>query len=130
ASQVEPLTEEVQGGPKTQELPSEFVSSTHLCTEVNINPDLLKEQQIRIQNVLKQRQAAFGLDGRLGNYEAEVEIKLRPGSQPISLPPYNASPANRKIIDEQMDFWISLEVIEESQSPWGSPALISYRNSK
>ncbi|KIJ30038.1 hypothetical protein M422DRAFT_146989, partial [Sphaerobolus stellatus SS14] len=122
--------EEAQGGPKTQELPPEFVSSTRLSTEVNINPDLSKEQQIRIQNVLKQRQAAFGLDGPLGNYEAEVEIKLKPGSQPISLPPYNVSPANRKIIDEQMDSWISLEVIEESQSPWGFPALISYRNGK
>ncbi|KIJ31326.1 hypothetical protein M422DRAFT_53423 [Sphaerobolus stellatus SS14] len=45
-SQVEPLIEEVQGSPKTQELPPEFVSSTRLSTEVNINPDLTKEQQI------------------------------------------------------------------------------------
>ncbi|KIJ29700.1 hypothetical protein M422DRAFT_99762, partial [Sphaerobolus stellatus SS14] len=73
---------------------------------------------------------AFRLDGRLGNYDAKVEIKLKPDSQPVSLPPYNASPSKRKVIDEQMDSWIKLEVIEEFKSPWGFPALITYRNGK
>ena len=35
-----------------------------------------------------------------------------------------------KVIDDQMDSWIALEVIEPSKSPWGFPALISYRNGK
>jgi len=33
-------------------------------------------------------------------------------------------------MDKQMDSWIKLEVIEPSRSPWGFPALISYRSGK
>jgi hypothetical protein len=33
-------------------------------------------------------------------------------------------------MDEQMDSWIKLEVIKPSKSPWGFPAIISYRGGK
>jgi hypothetical protein len=33
-------------------------------------------------------------------------------------------------MDKQMDSWIKLKVIEPSQSPWGAPAFITYRNGK
>ena len=48
----------------------------------------------------------------------------------ISLPPFRASPANREVIDKQMDKWIQLGVIEPSESPWAAPAFIVYRNGK
>ncbi|KAJ3998496.1 hypothetical protein F5050DRAFT_1548234, partial [Lentinula boryana] len=67
---------------------------------------------------------------RLGNYEAKVDISMKPGTKPISLPPYSASPANREVIDKQMDSWLSLGVIEPSTSPWGAPVFIVYRNNK
>ncbi|KIJ30208.1 hypothetical protein M422DRAFT_100165, partial [Sphaerobolus stellatus SS14] len=73
---------------------------------------------------------AFGLDGRLGHYPAKVEIPLREGSKEISCPPFFTSPANRKVMDEQMDKWISLKVIEPSKSPWAAPGFITYRNGK
>ncbi|KAI5886077.1 uncharacterized protein SCHCODRAFT_01049283, partial [Schizophyllum commune H4-8] len=73
---------------------------------------------------------AFGVDGRLGNYPAQVEIRLKPGTQPVSLPPFPASPAKREVIDKQMDSWIQLGVIEPSKSPWAAPVFITYRNGK
>jgi hypothetical protein len=43
---------------------------------------------------------------------------------------FQTSPANRKVIDEQMDTWFQQGVIELSKSPWGVPAFIVYRNGK
>lgn len=37
---------------------------------------------------------------------------------------------SRKTIDAQMDSWLYLGVIEPSESPWGFPVLIVYRNNK
>ncbi|KIO22427.1 hypothetical protein M407DRAFT_54345, partial [Tulasnella calospora MUT 4182] len=80
--------------------------------------------------VLMKNQRAFGLDGRLGEYHAKVRINLRQDAKEVSLAPYSASPAKRETIDQQMDSWISLGVIEPSESPWGFPVLIVYRNGK
>lgn len=53
-----------------------------------------------------------------------------PGTKPISMAPYYASPAKREAIDKQIDLWLSQGVIEESRSPWGAPVIIVYRNNK
>jgi hypothetical protein len=73
---------------------------------------------------------AFGLDGRLGDYAAHIDITMKPNAEPVSLPPFHASPANREVIDKQMDSWIKLGVIEPSKSPWAVPVFIVYRNGK
>src|SRR6266852_3016044 len=73
---------------------------------------------------------AFGFDGRLGHLKSEVHIELLPGTKPISMALYYASPAKREAIDKQIDLWLSQGVIEESRSPWGAPVIIVYRNSK
>ncbi len=75
-------------------------------------------------------QDAFGLDGRLGINDAQVEIKLKPEVKPVSLPPFPVSPANQEVMDKQIDAWIQLGVIEPSESPWAAPAFIVYRNGK
>jgi len=80
--------------------------------------------------VLLLNENAFGLDGQLGHYPAKVEIPLRDGSKEISLPLFSGSPASHQIIDEQMDKWLALKVIEPSQSPWGAQGFITYRNGK
>ena len=46
------------------------------------------------------------------------------------MPPYHASPKKRADIDKQIDKWFSQGVICESESPWGAPVIIIYRNSK
>ena len=121
---------EVQGGPKTQEPPMEEIPERRLLEEIDFCPDLSESNKKAIEEIGLNHKDAFGLDGRLGDYDAKVEINLRPGAKEISLPPYNASPAKREIIDKQMNSWINLGVIEPSKSPWGFPALISYRGGK
>lgn len=127
----DPLAEEpVEGGPKTVEVPEETDIKKQLLKEVDISPDLTSSQKIKLERILLKNENAFGINGRLGSYDIKVEILLKPDTKPISLPPFPASPANREVIDKQMDSWISLGVIEPSKSPWGAPAFITYRNGK
>ena len=59
-----------------------------------------------------------------------MRIPLIHDTKPISVPPFHASLVNREVIDKQMDSWLNLGVIEPSQSPWGAPVFIAYRNGK
>ena len=80
--------EEVQGGPKTQEMPIEIVPEKQLLNELDYSPELSECNRKALQRVILSHKNAFGLNGRLGNYNAKVEINLRPGAKEISLPPY------------------------------------------
>ncbi|KIY47937.1 hypothetical protein FISHEDRAFT_10773, partial [Fistulina hepatica ATCC 64428] len=120
----------VEGGPKTAFEAEDTVTSAQLLQEVDICTDLSVEQRQKLTDVIMTNANAFGLDKRLGDYEGLVDIPLKPGTKPISLPPFAASPANRKVIDEQMDTWLKQEVIEPSRSPWATPVFIAYRNNK
>jgi hypothetical protein len=55
---------------------------------------------------------------------------LNPETKEVSLLPFHASPANREVIDKQMDKCIQLGVIEPSKSPWAAPPFIVYQNGK
>jgi hypothetical protein len=122
--------EPVEGGPKTSEPPPEPVSGDRLLAEVDFSPDLLESQRKQLEEVVLKNSKAFGLDGRLGDYAAHIDITMKPNAEPVSLPPFHASPANREVIDKQMDSWIKLGVIEPSKSPWAAPVFIVYRNGK
>ncbi|KLO04390.1 hypothetical protein SCHPADRAFT_840661, partial [Schizopora paradoxa] len=128
----EPNSDPAEGGPKTAETPPELCESDKLLEAINLSPDLNAEQRASIEEIVLKNADAFGLDGRLGHYdETFVEVPLKPGSSPISLPPFGASsPEKRKVMDEQIDSWIQLGVIEPSKSPWGAPAFIIYRQGK
>jgi hypothetical protein len=43
---------------------------------------------------------------------------------------YHTSPAKKKVIEEQLEKWFHLGVIESSKSPWSAPVVIAYRNGK
>ena len=120
----------VEGGPKTAEVPEDVTPGLRLLQELDISVSLSQDQTQKIQKILIEHKEVFGLDGRLGNYAEEVKIPLIPDTRPISIPPFHASPANREVIDKQMDSWLNLGVIEPSQSPWGAPVFIAYRNGK
>ena len=89
-----------------------------------MDPQLNPSQREALYKVVQRNQATFGFDGRLGH------IKLAPGTKPISMPPYYASPAKREAIDKQIDLWLVQGVIEESRSLWGTPVIIVYQNGK
>ncbi|THU80969.1 hypothetical protein K435DRAFT_607750, partial [Dendrothele bispora CBS 962.96] len=88
----------IEGGPKTSEVHIEDVTTDRLLTDVSISPDLTTSQRARLETILLKNSEAFGLDGRLGTFDAKVDIPLKPGSQPVSLPPFPMSPSNREVI--------------------------------
>jgi hypothetical protein len=130
--EVDPTdTEHLGWGPKTADPgPDRIYPSEKLRKVINVDPQLEPSQREALYKVVERNQAAFGFDGRLGHLKSEVHIELMPGTKPISMPPYYASPAKREAIDKQIDLWLSQGVIEESKSPWGAPIIIVYRNGK
>ncbi|THU88844.1 hypothetical protein K435DRAFT_599138, partial [Dendrothele bispora CBS 962.96] len=88
----------LEGGPKTGEVSIEEVSTDRLLSEVSISSDLSEDQKEQLEKVILRNAVAFGLDRQLGSYDEKVDIELKPGSQPVSLPPFPASPANREVI--------------------------------
>jgi len=118
-------------GPKTADPgPDRIYPSAELREVIDVDPLLEAKQRDALYRVLERNQTAFGFDGRLGHLNSDVHIELVPGTKPISMAPYYASPAKREAIDKQIDLWLSQGVIEESRSPWGAPIIIVYRNSK
>jgi hypothetical protein len=57
---------------------------------------------------------AFGFDDWLGQHELKIRIQTDPDQRPISVPMYGASPEKRRIIEEQVNKWLALKVIEAS----------------
>ena len=94
-----------------------MVDSKRLIEALDINPELPAVERDRIQEVIVKNHRAFGLDKRLGHLDHTNHIPLKPRAKEISLPPFQASPANREVIHKQMDKWIQLGVIEHSKSP-------------
>jgi hypothetical protein len=129
SSEDHPGEDPLDGGPKTAE-PAPAPQKNVSLSEIDISPDLTTVQVNALKKVVKDNKDAFGLGNRLGQYPAKVKIRLKEGTEPVSLPPFPVSPAKREVMDKQIDDWIQLEVIEPSVSPWGAPAFIVYRNDK
>ncbi|EJD50195.1 hypothetical protein AURDEDRAFT_32571, partial [Auricularia subglabra TFB-10046 SS5] len=80
--------------------------------------------------LLRRHALAFGFDGRLGHLATNARIRTKDGAEPIAVPMHSASPEKKRVIEEQLEKWFKLEVIEESISPWAVPVVIVYRNGK
>ena len=53
----------------------------------------------------------------------EFVIKLIPGTEPISIPPYRMAPAELKELKAQLEELLNKGFIQPSTSPWGAPVL-------
>ena len=62
--------------------------------------------------------------------DIKYSIKLKDNPEAISMPLYHAPPEKRADIDKRIDEWFSEGVIRESESAWGAPVIIVYRNGK
>lgn len=118
-----------QWGPKTTAVPEDplFGDVSNL---VNLGPDIPSKVLPRLKEVLRKNTKAFGIDGRLGQVSTCVEVPLKSGTTPISVPMYSASPAKCEVINKQVQAWFKASVIEPSSSPWGFPVVVVYRNGK
>ena len=55
--------------------------------------------------------------------EIEFQIKLTPGTEPISKAPYRMAPLELKELKVQMEELVSKGFVRSSTSPWGAPVL-------
>ena len=127
----DPEAKDENWGPKISE-PGDptTIDSKNFESAFDLSDDIPQKIRSQLLEVLKKHILAFGFDDRLGNHPANVSIPVIPGTHPISVPMYSASPAKRLVIDDQIDKWIEQEVIQPSKSPWGAPVVIVYRNGK
>ncbi|KAF9026455.1 hypothetical protein BDZ89DRAFT_937792, partial [Hymenopellis radicata] len=123
------LDEDESWGPKLAALPEE-PSDEDVSDLVNLGPDIPEDIKPRLIALLKKREGAFGVHGRLGHLNVEVPIPLKEGSTPVSKPMYAASPLKREVIEKQVNEWFEKGVIEKSVSPWGFPCVVVFRNGK
>lgn len=117
-------------GPKTAEVPDPTVYASEDLEKLIDVADVPEHLKPRIWDMLRRRIRAFGFDGRLGHLETKCRIRTKDGVEPVSVPMYASSPAKREVIDAQLATWFEQGVIEPSQSPWGAPVVIVYRNGK
>src|SRR2546423_58877 len=69
------LSEPVKGGPKTSELLEyEHIPKDQLLSELDFDKTLTDEQLKPLHEVILQNHNAFGLNKRLGNFPAKVNI--------------------------------------------------------
>ena len=118
--------------PKLAEIPDyEDITTKELLSSLDFNPKLSDAQKKALSQVIFKNRRAFSLDRRIGEYSnIKYSIKLSEDAIPMSMPPYHTSPEKRQDIDKQIDKWFSQGVIQESNSPWGAPIIVVYRNSK
>ncbi|KAG6905594.1 hypothetical protein DXG01_001777 [Tephrocybe rancida] len=117
-------------GPKTTALPDNEPLKGDVVDLVNLGPDIPEDVKPKLIEVLRKNRQAFGLDGRLGQVDMKVDVPLKPGAQPVSVPMYGASPAKHEVIDKQVHAWFEAGVIEPSVSPWGFLVMVVYHNGK
>src|SRR5258706_2820101 len=119
-------------GPKLTEVPNcDDIPTQELLSTLDFNPKLSTLQRKTLERIVYKNWKAFSLDGWIREYsDIRYTIKLTDNAVPISMPPYHASPEKRTDINKQIDKWFSQGVIRESDSPWGAPVIIVYRNGK
>ena len=99
--------------------------------EMDVNPELTADQSARIHAVLRKHPLAFAHgDRRLGDTDWVTMDIDTSGAPPVSQPPYHASPHGRKIIEDNIAQLLADDVIEESDSPWASPAILVRQKGK
>jgi deoxyuridine 5'-triphosphate nucleotidohydrolase len=123
---------DLPSGPKTAEVPEiQDIPTKELLSSLDFNPRLSPARKKALERVVLKNHLAFSLDGRIGKYsDIKYAIKLVDDATPVSLPPYHASPEKREAIDKQLNKWFSQGAIQPSDSPWGAPVIVVYKNGK
>ncbi|CEH19114.1 FOG: Transposon-encoded proteins with TYA, reverse transcriptase, integrase domains in various combinations [Ceraceosorus bombacis] len=99
--------------------------------EANINPELTPAQAQQLETVLVANRRAFAYGSRPIGSTDVVKFSVDTGdSPPISQPPYHASPAGRKIIEETIAEMLAQDLIKPCNSPWSSPVVLVSQGDK
>lgn len=95
--------------------------------EACINPDLTTEQRQMVLKILEECRAAFISESDTLPCTDLVQHSIDTGdAAPVYVAPYRCSLAKERIIQQEVDEMLRLEVIRESKSAWGSsPVLVT-----
>jgi hypothetical protein len=99
--------------------------------ELDCNPELTPLQRKRLEDILKQNIFAFSYGSRrLGKTNLAIMNIETGDAKPISQAPYRASPDGKRIIDETLAELLADDLIEESDSPRASLAILVRQKGK
>ena len=101
---------------------SENTKTTPICSIVD-SDSLSAADRATLDSLVKTKIDEMG--NGLGCCKvAEHEIELEPGAKPIKQRYYPVSPFKQKIMDQEIEEMLKLDVIELSKSPWSSPVCL------
>ncbi|ODN83960.1 hypothetical protein L198_04062 [Cryptococcus wingfieldii CBS 7118] len=99
--------------------------------DIQLNPELSPDQRKAFEKVILYNKDAFGYGSRPIGSTTLATMSIPTGdAPPVSSPPYRASPQGREIIDTAMAELLEHGIIQESESPWASPAIIVQQKGK
>jgi hypothetical protein len=122
--------QEESWGPKSSQLPEATVYPSEEMEKILDVGELPEHLRDQAWEMLRKNQLAFAFDGRLGNYKTRARIRTNEGQPPIATRMYHSSPANKQVIETQLNKWFAQGVIEPSKSPWSAPVVIAYCQGK
>jgi len=99
-------------------------ASPALLELVDTNPALTPVQKQAALRLLHDHRRAFASGATIGRTNL-LSMSIDTSSHaPISLPPYQASPNERRLIDAQLEELEAQGIIEDSNSPWAAPVVL------
>ena len=110
--------------------PCPAISTDNTLEETNvelpIGPGLTKEQRQRVLGILRQFSGAFTpQQGKSQTKRPTIKHRINTGDHPpISQRSYRVSPAERRIIREEVEKMLRDDIIQPSESPWSSPVVL------
>lgn len=83
-------------------------------------------QQTELIELLNQYRRCFALSlSELGCSDVgEIDIKLKPGSEPYAAKPYRVSPSEKDEINQHIQRWKEQGIVEDTISPHATPVLL------
>jgi len=126
------ITHDLSNGPKLLRSHQQRISLLlNYCLPWTLTQNSLPNKKSRLEQVILRNSGTFSINGRIGRYDGILHpIHLKEDVHLVLLAPYHAPLEKREAIDKQLDKWFSQDVIQESNSPWGAPIIVVYRNGK
>lgn len=97
---------------------------TQAITCIEDESTLTPEQKLRLDKLIESYPSVMKSDSLGKTTAIEHDIILEPGTKPIKQRYYPVSPFKQKIINEELEKMLALEVIEPSKSAWSSPVCL------
>lgn len=90
-----------------------------------LNPELSTEEKRKLRGLIIEFRDVFDFRTKSTEPLTRVKHRINTGdASPIRQKPYRVSPAERKIIEDEVSQMLKLNIIEPSESPWSSPVVL------